>query len=101
MDVLDTALASYPAEQALIESKAALGQLAMQIRLSEFFESANSAADSGDLAGARKILRDALYYLGRQQGGREVDEWAEQIRGEIVQLDIELDGPRGPGPVAG
>lgn len=99
MDVLDTALASYPAEQALIESKAALGQLAVQIRLSEFFEDANSAADSGDLSGARQILRDALYYLGRQQGGREVDDWAEQIRNEIVQLDIAIDGPQGQGPM--
>ncbi|MBX3292501.1 MAG: hypothetical protein KF881_06370 [Acidobacteria bacterium] len=97
MEVIDTALASYPAEQALIQSKAALHEISIQIKVSEFIDAANTSADAGDLVKAQDIMRDALYFLGRQQGGPSTDLMAEQIRAEIDLLEGEIVSPSGRG----
>jgi hypothetical protein len=92
MDVIETALASYPAEQALIQSRAALNEMTIQVRLAEFIAEADAAAEEGDYGKARNILYDTLFFLGRQPAGPETDNIAEQIRREIALLDDEIAG---------
>lgn len=90
MEVIETALASYPAEQTLIQSRAALNGMALQVRLAEFIETANTSAEDGDYGKAKDILCDALFFLGRQPAGPEMENIAIQIRREIELLDNEI-----------
>lgn len=97
LEVIETALASYPAEQSLIQSKAALNEMSIQIKISEFVDAANIAADAGDLTKAQDIMKDALYFLGRQTAGPSTELMAAQIREEIDLLEGEIVSSSGRG----
>jgi hypothetical protein len=64
--------------------------MTVRIVLGDHFERANAAADSGDLAGAREILKDALYFLADYSSVPNVDDLAAEIRKEIEDINAEL-----------
>lgn len=65
LEVIDTALDAYPAETSLLQSRYLLSELAVSIKVSHAVEDAEKAAFRGDYLDARKLYRDALFYLGR------------------------------------
>lgn len=66
IEVIDKALAAYPAETSLLQSRYLLSELAVSIKVSHAVEDAEKAAFRGDYSDARKLYRDALFYLGRE-----------------------------------
>lgn len=66
LKVIDQALDAYPAETSLLQSRYLLSELALSIKVSHAVEEAEKAAFRGDYADARKLYRDALFYLGRE-----------------------------------
>lgn len=61
--VVEHALASYPAEEALIESRALLSELALSVRVANTVERAEHSAFHGDIAAAAELYREALRLL--------------------------------------
>jgi hypothetical protein len=90
LNVIEQALSSYPNEPLLVQSREALNEMTVRIVLGDHFERANAAADSGDLAGAREILKDALYFLADYSSVPNVDDLAAEIRKEIEDINAEL-----------
>lgn len=87
MNVIETALASYPAETSLRESRELLGEMVVSIKVSHWFERAERAAFKGDYAKAKSLYRDALFYLGRDNVQNEDREQAAAlINAEIEKL---------------
>lgn len=87
LDVIESALRSYPSEPSLIESRELLQDLTVSIKVSHWVEEAGRAAFKGDYAQAKSLYRDALFYLGRdniQSAGRE--QAAMQINAEIEKI---------------
>lgn len=66
LDVIDRALDAYPSEKSLVQSRHLLSELAVSIKVSHAVEEAEKTAFRGDYADARKLYRDALFYLGRE-----------------------------------
>lgn len=66
LEVIDQALDAYPAETSLLQSRYLLSELAVSIKVSHAVEEAEKASFRGDYADARKLYRDALFYLGRE-----------------------------------
>ncbi|MFN0140133.1 MAG: hypothetical protein ACKVQW_08615 [Pyrinomonadaceae bacterium] len=65
LEVIDHALYAYPAEVSLLQSRHLLSELAVSIKVSHAVEEAEKAAFRREFADARKLYRDALFYLGR------------------------------------
>ena len=87
LNVIETALGSYPSEATLLESQAVLREFVVSIKVSHWVEEAERAAFKGDHASAKSLYRDALFYLGRdnvQTPGRQ--QAAKQINAEIERL---------------
>lgn len=84
--IVDTALASYPQETSLIESKALLGELIVSIKVSDWVERAELAAFKGERETAASLYKDALFYLARD---KEITEYREQVA-EHIYAQIQL-----------
>lgn len=87
LNVIDTALESYPSESSLLESQQVLRELIVSIKVSGRVDEAERAAFEGDYAQAKSLYRDALFYLGRdnvQSTGRQ--QAASKINAEIDRL---------------
>ena len=90
--VVEQALVAYPAEEALIESRAVLNELAVSIRVANTVERAESSALHGDLPGAGQLYREALVHL--EEGDIHTPERrhaAERIREAIERLSFLSD----------
>jgi hypothetical protein len=89
LNVIDTALESYPSEASLLESQQLLREFVVSIKVTHWVEEAERAAFKGDYAQAKSLYRDALFYLGRdniQSRGRQ--SAAEQINAEIDRIRL-------------
>jgi hypothetical protein len=87
LNVIESALESYPAETSLLGSRDLLREFVMSIRVTHWVEEAERAAFKGDYAGARGLYRDALFYLGRDNiQSKEREQAAEKINTEIARL---------------
>ncbi len=87
--VLDSALASYPDEGSLRESRQVLGDLLVSINVSHLVEQAERAAFKGEYSEAKSIYKDALFYLGRDNiQSDDRDEAAEKILAEIERIRL-------------
>ncbi|MBK9215723.1 MAG: hypothetical protein IPM59_08980 [Chloracidobacterium sp.] len=89
ISVVDTALASYPEEDSLRESRQVLGDLLVSINVSHLVEQAEKAAFKGEYSNAKSIYKDALFYLGRDNvQSDEREEAAEKILAEIERIRL-------------
>lgn len=87
LGVVDAALTVYPSEQALLDSRDLLSEMAVSIRVSHWVEEAERAAFKGDYAGAKSLYRDALFYLGRDNvHNAERERAALRINHEIERI---------------
>lgn len=87
--VIDTALADYPSEAPLLESRQVLAETLVSIQVGEYVENAERAVFKGDFVTARSSYRDALFYLGRDGiSNPERERAAERIRQAIDRLSI-------------
>jgi len=89
LSVLDSALESYPAEQRLLQSRELLLEMLVSAEVSHWIGQAERCVLDGDYAGARRLYREALIYLGHdnvQSQGR--DQAAAHINSAIERLDL-------------
>jgi hypothetical protein len=87
VSVIETALASYPSEKSLLESRDLLHDMVVSIKVSHWIERAERAAFKGAYSRAKSLYRDALFYLGRDNLHSDVREQAaRRINAEIEQL---------------
>ncbi len=94
LNVIDAALMVYPSEQALLDSKELLGEMAVSIKVSHWVEEAERAAFKGDYAGAKGLYRDALFSLGRDNvHNAERERAALRINQEIERIRLMEDDP--------
>lgn len=87
--VVDEALVTYPAEKALIESRALLNELAVSIKVANAVEKAEHAVLRGDVADAKTAYEEALLYLGSESiRTPERDRAMYRIREAIERLSF-------------
>ena len=89
LNVIESALESYPNEQSLIQSQELLRDMVVSIQVEHWVEEAERAAFKGNYAEAKSLYRDALFYLGRdnvQSDDRE--QAASHINAEIERLNM-------------
>ena len=87
--VIDYALESYPAEEALLESKQLLGELIVSITVTDLVERAEHAVFKNELREAISLYRDALFYLGRDNlHTEERQKAATRLIAEIEKLRL-------------
>jgi len=85
--VVDQALAHYPAERSLLESRTLLAELALSIHVANLVEQAERAVDEGAFPEARIYYRDALMSLGQENVSTpERDRAAQHIRDAMDRL---------------
>jgi len=84
LECIDTALASYPEEEDLQRSAAAVREFVTTSRVAHWVELAQRATFKGRYGRAIDCYRDALFYLTRAEGDHQVA--AEQITREIELL---------------
>jgi len=93
INVIESALNSYPTEESLLESHDLLSEMAVSIKVSHWVEEAERAAFKGDLAEAKSLYRDALFYLGRDNiHTPEREQAAKRINYEIERLQSRGSG---------
>jgi hypothetical protein len=89
---VEMALRSYPAEEALIESRAVLNELAMSVEVANIVEAAELAALHGDITRARGLYENALVRVAPDAGHTpERERAAERIRAAIDRLSFPPD----------
>lgn len=87
LGVMESALASYPNEPSLVQSRELLLEMVVSIQVSDRVEEAERAAFKGDYAGAKSLYRDALFYLGRDNvQSYEREQAASHISAEIERI---------------
>lgn len=87
LEVIESALVSYPSEPSLLASREVLRELNVSINVSHWVEKAEKAKFRGDHAQAARLYRDALFYLGRDNiRTPEREQAAERISEEIERL---------------
>ena len=84
LECIDTALASYPEEEDLQRSAAAVREFVTTSRVAHWVELAQRATFKGRYGRAIDCYRDALFYLTRAEGDHQLA--AEQITREIELL---------------
>lgn len=84
LECIDTALASYPEEEELQRSAAAVREFMTTSRVAHWVELAQRASFKGRYGRAIDCYRDALFYLTRADGDHQLA--AEQITREIELL---------------
>jgi hypothetical protein len=88
LEVIESALESYPLEPSLIGSRDLLRELKVSITVSNWIEKAESARAKGDNVRAARLYRDALFHLGRDNVRTpERDMAAQRIQEEIARLE--------------
>jgi len=88
LGVIESALATYPAEPSLIESRELLQDLVVSVRVSRWVEEAERAVFKGEFARGKSLYRDALFDLGRDNlRSRARDEAAAKLNAEIGRLE--------------
>ena len=94
LNVIESALQSYPSESSLLQSQELLREMVVSIKVSCWVESAERAAFQGNYAQAKGLYRDALFYLGRDNVYSDDRERAAiRINEEIERLrDKEMPG---------
>jgi hypothetical protein len=102
LDVIESALSSYPSEPSLLESRDLLRELTVSIKVSHWVEKAERAELRGDAARAVRLYNDALMQLGRDNiRTPERDEAARRIGAQLARLrsageDLTLGGSETP-----
>ena len=89
LNVIESALESYPAETSLLQSHELLREMVVSIKVSNLVEKAERAAFKGDYAKAKSLYHDALFYMSRdnvQSPDRE--QAAKQINAEIERVHL-------------
>jgi tetratricopeptide (TPR) repeat protein len=84
LECIDTALATYPEEEDLQRSAAAVREFMTTSRVAHWVELAQRASFKGRYGRAIDCYRDALFYLTRAEGDHQLA--AEQITREIELL---------------
>jgi len=84
LECIDTALATYPEEEDLQRSAAAVREFMTTSRVAHWVELAQRASFKGRYGRAIDCYRDALFYLTRAEGDHQLA--AEQISREIELL---------------
>ncbi len=85
LEVVDFALKYYPAEQSLIDSRSALEEMTVSIKVADLVERAERAAFKGDFQEALSLYRDALFDLGRNNVHTEDRQQA------AIHINAEID----------
>lgn len=88
VSVIDTALASYPSESSLLDTRQFLEETMVSIRVAAWVEQAERAAFHGDHPRAKALYREALFYLGRdnvqsierEQAAMRINDAIERLR---------------------
>ena len=89
INVIDTALQSYPTEQSLLESREVLREMAVSIRVTDLVEQAERAEFRRETQEALGFYRDALFYLGRDNVQTlERQAAAERINAAMERLRL-------------
>jgi hypothetical protein len=87
VQVIESALASYPEETTLVETHAFLNELAVSVKVSHWIEEAERALFKGDLSQAKNLYRDALFVLSRDNvQSEERQQAADHINAEIERI---------------
>ncbi|MBV9242681.1 MAG: hypothetical protein JO314_11800 [Acidobacteria bacterium] len=90
--VVEEAMLSYPAEEALVASRELLSELATSIKVANKVEEAERAVLAGDVSSARALYRDALIQLGHENiYTPEREHAAEKIREAMERLSFSHD----------
>ena len=93
LDVIESALESYPVEASLLQSQDLLREMVVSMKVAVRVEKAGRATQSGKYEQARILYRDALFDLGRDNvHNRNRAEAAKQINIEIDRLRILENG---------
>lgn len=93
MRVIESALASYPAEPRLVETRELLEDTVVSIKVGDWVEQAERAAFDGDYAQAKSLYREALFYLARDNvQSAERERAAMRINAEIERLRMLENG---------
>ncbi|KXK00314.1 MAG: hypothetical protein UZ17_ACD001002248 [Acidobacteria bacterium OLB17] len=87
IDVLESALAFYPSERALVESRELLDEVLISIEVAGRIESAERAEGRGDVEAARHIYQDALSFLTmNRMAGPDREAALEKINRSLERL---------------
>lgn len=89
IDVLESALAFYPSEPALVESRELLDEVVIGIKAASRIEQAERAESEGDINAARHFYRDALFFLSghnHYMGGPEREDALQRINSGLERL---------------
>ncbi len=87
LNVLETALNAYPSERRLVESKEAVREFMVSIKIAHLVEEAERAVFKGNHKRALSSYRDALFLLSRENAAKEeIKLISEKINGEIEKL---------------
>ncbi len=96
LECIDSALRMYPDEPELHDSKAAIGEFVISVKVAHWVELAERAAFRGQYRRAIDRYRDALFYLNNQAVKDEVRAAGkERIELEIAKLRTKLRSDEG------
>jgi hypothetical protein len=92
LGTVEKALDAYPAEQALLESRALLNELVVSVQVANAVEAAEQAMNSGDSPTAVRFYQEALEQLeGGAHQPPERERAAHRIRQAIDRLSFPAD----------
>lgn len=95
LNAVSAALSFYPNEEDLKQSEEALMEFIASIKMENWIERAERASFKGNHRQAKKLYRDALFFLERD--GRQLQnsqQIASQIEEEIAKIDATQKGTR-------
>lgn len=94
-DTVDAALAHYPAERELTESREILDELITSIRVAEQMQQADTAKENGQVETARSHLKDALkMFTDSMLSKPDFALLADSLATEIKKIESEIEaGP--------
>ena len=96
LECIDSALRMYPEEPELHDSKAAIGEFVISVKVAHWVELAERSAFKGHYRRAIDRYRDALFYLNNQVVKDEVrTAGKERIELEIAKLKSKLRSDEG------
>ena len=86
---VERALAAYPAEEALVQSRALLNELALSVQVANTVEAAEHAVLRGEISHARQLYENALTRLAEEDDpSPERERAAMRIRAAIDRLSF-------------
>ncbi|MEO6655581.1 MAG: hypothetical protein ABIO36_05820 [Pyrinomonadaceae bacterium] len=88
LNVIESALESYPSEQTLIQSQELLRDMVVSIQVAHWVEMAERAAYKGNYVEAKSFYKDALFYLQRDNmQNQDREQAAMQITAAVERLE--------------